>query len=194
MKYVCVFCGSSPGARPSYGEAAARLGEALAAQELSLVYGGARVGLMGVVADAVLRGGGEVFGVLPTFLASKEIAHEGVTELRVVSSMHERKALMAERADAFVALPGGFGTLDELFEILTWAQLGLHQKPCGLLNIDGFFDGLIAHLDRTVQEKLLKAEHRAMLLVETTPEALLAKLASYRPPVVKKWIQSPSET
>jgi uncharacterized protein (TIGR00730 family) len=194
MNKICVFCGSNPGARPSYGEAAARLGEALAAGGMSLVYGGGRVGLMGIVADAVLRGGGTVFGVVPHFLASKEIAHHGVTELRVVGSMHERKALMAERADAFVALPGGYGTLDELFEIMTWAQLGLHRKPCGLLNVDGFFDGLIAHIAHAVGEELLKAKHREMLIVETTPEALLARLGDYRPPAVEKWIRSPSET
>jgi uncharacterized protein (TIGR00730 family) len=194
MKSVCVFCGSNPGARPSYGAAALGLGEALVARRLSLVYGGAHVGMMGIVADAVLRGGGSVLGVIPGFLAAKEIAHPGLTELRVVASMHERKALMAERADAFVALPGGFGTLDELFEILTWAQVGLHQKPCGLLNVDGFFDGLVAYLDHAVKEQLLKAEHRAMLLIETTPEALLQRLLDYRPVVVEKWIRSAGET
>jgi uncharacterized protein (TIGR00730 family) len=194
MKNVCVFCSSSHGARPSYGAAAEHFGEVLAARGLSLVYGGAHVGLMGTIADAVLRRGGAVFGVIPAVLAAKEIAHPGLTELRVVASMHERKALMAERADAFVALPGGFGTLDELFEILTWAQLGLHQKPCGLLNVDGFFDGLIAYLDHAVKEQLLKAEHRAVLIVETTPEALLERLSEYRPVVVEKWIRSPSET
>lgn len=194
MKSVCVFCGSNPGARPSYGAAAQSLGEALAARGLSLVYGGAHVGMMGTVADTVLRGGGSVLGVIPAFLAAKEIAHPGLTELRVVASMHERKALMAERADAFVALPGGFGTLDELFEILTWAQVGLHQKPCGLLNVDGFFDGLITYLDHAVKEQLLKAEHRDMLLIETTPEALLQRLVDYRPVVVEKWIRGPGET
>ena len=194
MKNVCVFCGSNPGARPSYGEAAARLGEVMAAQGLSLVYGGGRVGLMGIVADAVLRGGGTVLGVIPHFLATKEIAHHGVTELRIVESMHARKALMAERADAFVALPGGYGTLDEMFEILTWAQLGLHLKPCGLLNVDGFFDGLIAYLDHATKEQLIRAEHRAMLIVASTPEDLLERFAGYRAPAVKKWIPSPGES
>src|SRR5262249_26479479 len=159
----------NPGARPSYGAAARRLGEIMAERGMSLVYGGAHVGLMGTIADAVLGGGGEGFGVIPTFLADKEIAHKGLTQLRIVSSMHERKALMAERADAFVALPGGFGTLDELFEILTWAQLGLHSKPCGVLNVDGYFDGLSSYLDHAVAEELLRAEHRAMLIAAAEP-------------------------
>jgi uncharacterized protein (TIGR00730 family) len=189
MKSVCVFCGGNLGARPSYGAAAGRLGELLVERGLSLVYGGAHVGLMGIIADTVLGKGGKVFGVIPTFLAGKEIAHQGLADLRVVASMHERKALMAERADAFVALPGGFGTLDELFEILTWAQLGLHQKPCGVLNIDGYFDGLLSYLDHAAAEALLKAEHRAMLIVATEPGELLDRLASYRATPVTKWMR-----
>ena len=189
MKSICVFCGGNPGARPSYGAAARRLGEFMAERGMSLVYGGAQVGLMGVIADAVLGGGGEVLGVIPTFLAGKEIAHQGLTELRIVSSMHERKALMAERADAFVALPGGFGTLDELFEILTWAQLGLHQKPCGVLNVDGYFDGLLSYLDHATAEQLIKAEHREMLIAATDPTELLSRMSRYQAKAVTKWMR-----
>src|SRR4051812_36123772 len=163
MRRLCVFCGSSSGFRPAYAEHARRLGEEMAARGLGLVFGGGHVGLMGVVADAVLRRGGEVVGVIPQALADKELAHRGLTELRVVSTMHQRKALMADLADGFAALPGGFGTADELFEILTWAQLGLHARPVGLLNVAGFFDPLLAWLDRTVSEGFLRPEHRGLL-------------------------------
>jgi uncharacterized protein (TIGR00730 family) len=190
---VCVFCGSNPGTRSSYREAASRLGAVLAAGGHSLVYGGASVGLMGAVADAVLAGGGKVLGVLPDFMSGKELAHPGLTELRCVGSMHERKAVMAANADAFVALPGGFGTLDEMFEILTWAQLGLHASPCALLNVDGYYDGLLTFLDHAAGERLLRPEHRAMLLVERDPELLLDRLAAYTPAPVPKWIE-PSQT
>ena len=180
---VCVFCGANPGRRPSYLQAAARFGSALAESGLGLVYGGGSVGLMGAVADGALAKGGHVFGVLPDFLFAREVGHKGLTELRVVASMHERKAIMAERSDAFVALPGGFGTLDEVFEILTWAQLGLHQKPVALLNVEGFFDSLLAYLDHATDEGLIQRAHRDFLLVEPDPDRLLAKLHEPRPPI-----------
>lgn len=194
MNNVCVFCGSSAGARPSYAAAAARLGERIVERGLGLVYGGGKVGLMGVVADTVMARGGRALGVIPTFLSSREIAHAGLTEIRVVASMHERKAMMAENADAFIALPGGFGTLEELFEVLTWGQLGLHPKPIALLNVDGFYDALLAFLDHAAAERLLKPEHRALLLVESDPDRILDRLASYTPPAVEKWIRSPDQT
>ena len=164
MKRICVFAGSNSGASPEYLVAAAELGRTLAVRQLGLVYGGARVGLMGALADAALGGGAHVIGVMPEALVAKEVAHRGLSELRVVSSMHERKAMMADLADGFVALPGGLGTLEEFFEVLTWAQLGLHGKPCGLLDIDGYFDGLLKFLDHSVGEGFVKAEHRRMIL------------------------------
>lgn len=188
MKRICVFCGSSPGARDEYVDTARALGTALATQGLGLVYGGGRVGLMAVVADAALEHGGEVIGVIPQALADKEVAHQGLTELHVTTSMHERKALMADRSDGFVALPGGLGTLEELFEVLTWAQLGFHDKPCGLLNAGGYFDPLIQFLDHVVAERFLKPEHRAMLLVADTPGDMLAALAAYRATPSDKWL------
>jgi uncharacterized protein (TIGR00730 family) len=188
LRRLCVYCGSKTGPRAAYPEAARALGARLAAEGVGLVYGGASVGLMGVVADAALEGGGEVIGVIPRGLAAKEIAHPGLTELLVVGSMHERKALMADLADAFVALPGGLGTLEEIAEALTWAQLGLHHKPCSLLNVAGYFDGLVAFLDHAVAEGLLRPEHRALVCVEATPEALLARLRAYRPPEMPRWI------
>ena len=191
MKQVCVFCGSNPGGRPVYAEAARRLGVALTARGLGLVYGGGHVGLMGVVADAVLAGGGRVVGVIPRALADKELAHGGLSELHVVGTMHERKALMADCADAFVALPGGFGTADELFEILTWAQLGLHAKPVGLLNIAAFFDPLLAWIDHMTAENLLRPEHRRLLLVADEVDRLLDRFADWRPePPRGKWIDA----
>ncbi len=193
IESICVFCGGNPGARPSYTAAAVRFGEVLAERGIALVYGGSSVGLMGVIADSVLRKGGKAFGVLPHFMVPKEIAHPSLTELDLVGSMHERKARMAARADAFVALPGGFGTLDELFEILTWAQLGLHRKPIGLLNVDGYYDALLAFLDHATGEQLLRAEHRAMLIVESDPARLVDRLGSYEAPTVEKWIK-PSQT
>jgi hypothetical protein len=174
-------------------DAAKRTGELLARSGLELVYGGASVGMMGALADSALAHGGRVFGVIPDALAAKELAHPGLTELRVVPSMHARKALMAERADAFIALPGGFGTLDELFEILTWAQVGLHEKPSGLLNVERFFDQLLGYLDHAAEEKLLRPQHRAMVIVETDLERLLERMRAYRPGEVEKWI-TPSES
>jgi uncharacterized protein (TIGR00730 family) len=191
MRSVCVFCGSSAGAAPVYAEAARLLGEALAARGLELVFGAGHIGLMGALADAVLAAGGRAVGVIPQALVDKELAHGGLTELVVVDTMHQRKALMADRADAFAALPGGFGTADELFEILTWAQLGLHGKPVGLLNVAGFFDPLLAWLNRAVADGFLRPEHRALLRVAAAPDELLAALqAPAAVPVLPKWIEA----
>jgi hypothetical protein len=193
MRRICVYCGSSPGKRPDYREAGRALGATLAGRGLGLVYGGASVGVMGVVANAVLEQGGEVIGVIPESLATKELAHPALSELIVVGSMHERKARMAELADGFVALPGGWGTLEELFEVLTWAQLGLHEKPCGLLNVAGYFDHLFRFLDTAVEQHFVRDAHRAMLLMEDDPAALLDRFADYRAPRVRKWLK-PEET
>ncbi len=189
MQRLCVFCGSSAGTRPDYRESARRLGDVLARRGLGLIYGGGHVGLMGVLADAVLQGGGEVIGVIPQALVDKELAHAGLSELRVVATMHQRKALMADLAHGFIALPGGFGTADELFEILTWAQLGLHAKPIGLVNVAGYFDPLLAWLDHTVREQLVRPEHRRLLLQADDAERLLELVLGYRPPETRaKWI------
>lgn len=192
MRRICVFTGSSPGARVEYALAAQQFGRELVTRGYALVYGGGRVGLMGAVADAVLDAGGEVIGVIPKVLLEKEVAHGRLTELRVVASMHERKAMMADLADAFVALPGGLGTLEELCEILTWAQLGLHAKPCGLLNVADYFDGLLAFLDHAVSERFIKPEHRAIIITATAAGDLLDRLASFQPQPVEKWIDRAS--
>jgi uncharacterized protein (TIGR00730 family) len=189
VRRVCVFCGASPGSRPAYAEAAEELAGLLVAQKIAVVYGGGRVGLMGKLADAVLAHGGEITGVIPRALVHREIGHRQVADLRVVGSMHERKALMTELADAFVALPGGIGTLEELFEVFTWAQLGLHQKPCGLLDVESYYDGIAAFLDHAVRERFLRAEHRSTLIVERDAAALIERLRSYEPDAVEpKWI------
>ena len=189
MRRVCVFCGSSPGARPAYAQATAEVGRLLAGEGIGVVYGGGHVGLMGVLADAATEAGGEVIGVMPQALVDREIAHTGIADLRVVGTMHERKALMADLADAFVALPGGAGTLDELFEIYTWSQLGLHSKPCGLLDVEGYWTGLTAFLDHAVRERFLREEHRASLIVEREPALLLQRLRDHRPgDATPKWI------
>jgi uncharacterized protein (TIGR00730 family) len=189
MERLCVFCGSSPGARPAYAEAAAAFGRLLAAEDIGLVYGGGQVGLMGVLADAVLADGGDVVGVIPQALVDREIGHPGVPDMRVVGSMHERKALMAELADGFVALPGGLGTLEELFEVYTWAQLGLHQKPCALLNVEGYYDGIADFLSHAVAERFLREETRDLLMVESDPATLIERLRDFKPEaVVPKWI------
>ncbi len=188
MKSVCVFCGSSFGGNEVYRRAAAETGKVIAESGYRLVYGGASVGLMGAVADAALAAGGEVIGILPAALQEKEIDHTGLTESHIVSSMHERKAMMAEFSDAFIALPGGAGTLEEIFEVWTWGQLGYHTKPCGFLNIEGFFDGLLAFLDHQVGEGFTKPEMRAMVQVGTDPAGLLAQFAGYKPPSTHKWI------
>jgi uncharacterized protein (TIGR00730 family) len=193
IRRICVFCGSSSGARPAYLEAARALGSLLGAQGIGVVYGGAHVGLMGAVADAARAAGSEVIGVIPQSLVEREVAHTGLADLRVVGSMHERKALMAELSDAFIALPGGIGTLEELFEIWTWAQLGSHQKPCGLLNADGFYDRLLGFLDHVVSEAFLRQQHRDMLLVAREPRMLLEKIQRYEPPALTKWIRPGEE-
>ena len=192
MERICVFSGSSPGTRDDYAAAARALAGELARRGCELVYGGAQVGLMGVLAQTVLEHGGRVIGVIPEVLVSKEIAHPGLTELRIVGSMHERKAVMSDLSDGFIALPGGLGTLEELFEVLTWAQLGLHAKPCGILNVCGYFDPLLAFLDHAVAERLLKSKHRALVLTDEDPASLLDRMIAYQPPVTEKWIDRES--
>lgn len=189
-KSICVFCGSSPGREPVYSEAARRIGMEMAARNLVLVYGAGDVGLMGIVADAMLAAGGPVVGFIPRALVDREVAHHAITELHIVETMHERKAHMADRAAAFIALPGGFGTLDELFEILTWAQLGIHHKPIGMLNICGFFDPLLQWMDRAVVEGFLRPSHRELLWIEDDPARLIDRLLSVPAPEVKtKWVR-----
>lgn len=190
MKRLCVFCGSNIGMREAYRESARALGNEMARRGLGLVYGGGNVGLMGVIANAVLQGGGEVIGVIPDHLIAKEVEHRGLTDLRVVGTMHERKALMADLAHGFIALPGGFGTYDEFCEVVTWAQLGLHQKPCGMLNVAGFFDSLLAMFDHATREGFIRPDHRAMLRVSSEPNALLDDMQRYHTPVVEKWLTS----
>jgi uncharacterized protein (TIGR00730 family) len=187
FRRLCVFCGSSLGRRPDYASATRTFGRHLTSLGIGLVYGGASVGLMGALADRVLETGGEVIGVIPRALVEREIAHTGLSDLRVVETMHERKALMAELSDGFVALPGGAGTLEELFEVWTWAQLGLHRKPCGLLNVSGYYDELGVFLANSVAEGFLRPSHRAMLMIERSPERLLDRLARYEPPTESKW-------
>ena len=181
IKRICVFCGSNHGARSTYTDAAQQLGKALVSQGVGLVYGGGSIGLMTVVANAVLEEKGEVIGVIPHALSSKEFAHDGLTELHLVSSMHERKAMMAELSGAFIAMPGGFGTLDEFFEIVTWAQLGLHTKPIGLLNVEGYFDLLLKFVDYMQRERFISTEHRQLIITSHDPEELLLKLIRYKP-------------
>jgi uncharacterized protein (TIGR00730 family) len=189
MHRVCVYAGSNPGTHPAYAEAARALAQTLADRDIGLVYGGGKVGLMGVIADTILAAGGEAIGVMPQALIDREIGHPGLTELKVVSSMHERKALMAELSDAFVALPGGIGTLEELIEVYTWSQLGIHDKACGVLNVRGYYDGLATFLDHAVDEGFLRAQHRAVLSVDEDPAALLDALAAHVPPRVGKWLE-----
>jgi uncharacterized protein (TIGR00730 family) len=188
MQRICVFCGSSVGVNPAYAEAAVALGRTLVARGSALVYGGGHVGLMGVLADAVLGASGEVIGVIPHALNAREIAHSGLTKLHVVDSMHERKALMAGMSDAFIAMPGGFGTYEEFFEAVTWTQLGVHKKPCGLLNVAGFYDPVIAFLDRAVREEFIRPQHRAAIIVDPDPVKLLDAMDRAVLPDVPKWI------
>ncbi|MGZ0077610.1 LOG family protein [Methylomonas sp. YC3] len=185
---ICIYCGSSPGRLDAYGEAAQALAQALVSRNIRLIYGGAGIGIMGTVADQVLKLGGQAIGVIPKALAHKEVAHPNLTELHVTQSMHERKMLMAELADGFIALPGGIGTLEELFEIWTWAQLGFHQKPCGVLNVAGYYDALINFLDHVAAEQFVKPHHRGMLMVESDPNLLLDRYVSYQAPAVKQWV------
>ena len=188
IRSICVYCGSSPGKRPEYTEAAMTFARALASRRIRLVYGGANVGIMGDLANTMLAHGGKVIGIMPQALVDKEVAHSGLDELIVTQSMHERKSRMADLSDAFIALPGGIGTLEELFEIWTWAQLGFHQKPCGILNTKGYFDSLLLFLDEAVEAGFVKKTHRKMLICSEDPEELLEILGKHRPPVMDKWV------
>ncbi len=188
MKRICVFCGHATGENPVFAEAALATGRHFAAKGIRLVYGGGNAGMMGILANAVLDAGGEVTGVIPDFLMEKELGHTGVTTLHVVKTMHERKALMADMSDAFIALPGGFGTLDELCEILTWAQLGLHSKPCGILNVAGFYDPFLAHLDSAVAHGFMKPDHRRLVLDAPTIDELMPKLRAFQPINMVQWL------
>jgi len=194
VKAVCVFCGSSAGANPVYAEAARRMGETLAARRLTLVYGGGRVGLMGEVARAALAAGGPVVGVIPQALMRKELAYEDLTELHVVASMHERKALMAERSDGFVAMPGGYGTFEEFCEVLTWAQLGFHSKPVALLDVNGYYRPLLALFDHAMAEGFVRPVHRRLVLADDEPGRLLDAMAHHVPSTVEKWIRGEDQT
>jgi uncharacterized protein (TIGR00730 family) len=189
VRRVCVYAGSNPGSDPAYADGARALATLLAERGIGLVYGGGKVGLMGVLADTALAAGGEVIGVMPQALVDREIGHRGLTEMRVVGSMHERKALMADLSDAFVAIPGGIGTLEELIEVYTWSQLGIHDKACGLLNVRGYYDPLATFLDHAVEEGFLRPQHRAVLSVAADPVELLELLAAYEPPTVGKWLE-----
>jgi uncharacterized protein (TIGR00730 family) len=188
MRRICVFCGSSQGSRPEYRTAAEEMGRELVRRNVGLVYGGGKVGLMGVIADAVLKAGGEAVGVIPEHIMSREIGHEGLTKLHVVQSMHERKALMADLSDAFIAMPGGFGTLEEFCEVVTWTQLGLHAKPCGILNVLGYYTPLLAMFDHAVEERFLKPENRCLVLARESAAELLRALEEWRPARVEKWL------
>jgi uncharacterized protein (TIGR00730 family) len=192
LRSVCVFCGSSPGRRPEYAAGAGELGRLLAGRGIRVVYGGAHIGTMGALADAVLAAGGQITGVIPAQLAEAEVAHRGLADLRVTGSMHERKATMASLADGFIALPGGIGTLEEFAEVVTWSQLGLHAKPTGLLNVLGYYDDLLRFLDHAVAERFLRPAHREMILASPGPEALLAAMARWRPEpgAAAKWMDA----
>jgi uncharacterized protein (TIGR00730 family) len=187
-KRICVFCGSSSGARESYATAATLLARHLVAKGIAIVYGGGKVGLMGKLADAALEAGGEIIGVMPRSLVEKEVSHPRLSDLRIVGSMHERKAQMAELSDAFIALPGGYGTFEEFCEVLTWTQLGLQRKACGILNIDGYYNQLLSLFDHAVEEEFLKPVHRRIVLSDISPESLVTRLLEYEPPLVEKWI------
>ncbi len=187
MKSICVYCGSALGAQPVYRETAVRVGQTIARRGKRLVYGGGAVGLMGALADAALAAGGQVLGIIPRMLFEREIQHGGLTEMRVVESMHVRKADMIEAADAMIALPGGFGTYEEIFEAMTWAQLGHHSKPCGLLNVNGFYDGFIALVERAISDGFVHPEHRGVLLIDDDIERLLDRLETHQVPRLIKW-------
>jgi uncharacterized protein (TIGR00730 family) len=193
VKRVCVFCGSSTGLNAEFAAAARTLAGELVARGIDLVYGGGNVGLMGVVADATLAAGGRITGVIPYGLVARELAHQDLTELHIVRSMHERKAMMASLCDAFIALPGGFGTLEEFAEAVTWTQLGLQRKPCGLLNVAGFYDGLLAFLEHAMAEEFLRPTHRQIVVAATEPHVLIERLATWQPPPVTRWM-TPDET
>lgn len=187
---ICVFCGSSAGNDPAFRAAATELGHALVTRGYGLVYGGSSIGLMGHIADTVLAAGGRAIGVIPDFMVAKEIAHRGLTELKITKSMHERKDTMASLSHGFIAMPGGFGTLEEFFEVVTWAQLGLHAKPCGLLNVNGYYDSLLEFFDTAVERRLLRAETRELALVESKVESLLDRMQAYTAPVNSMWIDT----
>jgi uncharacterized protein (TIGR00730 family) len=188
MKRLCVYCGSSSGRQPDYARVARQLARAMVSRNIDLVYGGASVGVMGEIANAVLEEGGDVIGIIPKGLFVKEVAHTGITELREVDSMHERKALMAELSDGFIALPGGLGTIEEILEIITWSQLGMHRKPCGLLNVCHYYDKLIGFLDHAVSEQFIKTSHRSTILIDERVDVLLEKFEAYKAPEAGKWI------
>lgn len=188
MKRICVFCGSSPGLRPDYAAAAQGLARVMAKRGIGLVYGGGHVGLMGIVADTIMAEGGEAIGVIPEALLRREVGHHGLTELHVVRSMHERKQLMADLSDGFVAMPGGYGTFEEFCEVITWSQLGIHPKPCGLLNVLGYYDALLAMFDHGVKEGFIRPQHRALVLEDTDPGALVDQMDAFVPPRAEKWI------
>lgn len=188
MQSICVFCGSRTGALPEYSGAAKILGQSLAELELRLIYGGGNIGLMGLLADSVLEAGGEVVGVIPQALAEKEVAHTGITQLHIVSSMHERKAMMADLSDGFIAMPGGYGTFEEFCEIITWYQLGIHRKACGLLNIAGYYDPLLAQFDLGVREEFISDNHRKMIIADTNPQALLQKILGFHSTEKTQWL------
>jgi uncharacterized protein (TIGR00730 family) len=188
LRRLCVFCGSSPGANPLYHTTARDVGLELVRRGVGLVYGGGNIGLMGVLADAVLGAEGDVTGVIPEALMAREVGHRGITDLRIVKTMHERKALMAELSDGFIALPGGIGTFEEFFEIVTWAQLGLHAKPCALLNVNGFYDPLLRLLDHAIEEQFIRESHRSLIIVESQVAPLLDRMATHRAPAQPKWI------
>lgn len=188
MKSITVFCGSNSGFRSEYADAAKNLANQLVEQNIRLVYGGGNVGLMGIIADEVMNNGGEVIGIIPEALDQKEVGHHGISELRIVGSMHERKAAMAELADGFIAMPGGIGTFEEFFEILTWAQLGFHDKPCGILNVANYYDGLLSLCDNAVTEGFLRPAHRQLILADSEASSLLERMKNFQPPTVVKWI------
>lgn len=190
IRRLAVFCGSNAGARPEYEAGARSLGRLLAARKIGIVYGGSSVGLMQTLAETMLEEAGEIIGVIPKMLVEREVANTALEDLRIVGSMHERKAMMAELADGFIALPGGIGTLEEFFEIWTWAQLGVHEKPCGLLNLAGYYDPLLTFLNGAVEERFVRQVHRDMVIVESDPKALLERFASYDPPRVVKWLNA----
>jgi uncharacterized protein (TIGR00730 family) len=187
VQRICVYCGSNTGRRPEYAAAARELADVLLGHDIELVYGGSDKGIMGVIADAVLQGGGKVHGVIPKMLCEKEVAHQNLTKLHIVASMHARKSMMAALSDGFIAMPGGFGTLEEIIEIITWGQLKFHDKPCGLLNVDGYFDHLLAYLDHANAEGFLRDENRKMLLVDRTAAGLIRQFERYTAPRVHKW-------
>ena len=186
---LCVFCGSSTGLDPAFASAARTLATELAARGIDVVYGGGNVGLMGIVADAALAAGGRVIGVIPHALVTRELAHQGLSEIHVVDSMHERKALMSSLSDGFIALPGGFGTLEEFCEAVTWTQLGVHAKPCGLLNVAGFYDGLLAFLEHALDEEFLRPTHREIVVSDADPIRLIDRVIAWQPPLIAKWIE-----